>query len=196
MILGPKDGFLTTLLSVLLGHTLVFRDSVYEYIFTLGAPIGSFCSGLVYKGERVKILIYYLLLLGSYFMSPVSRALPIWGMWDVYMAFIVLIVITLFEKALRKNIIWHPKLSIVIGAFIGLEADILFRIFVLVPLRGYKLFYGLSYELLTVIWSVPAPLITPVKVSISLLLSVILIPSINKIFKNHAIAKFDHETNL
>jgi thiamine transporter ThiT len=30
LLLGPIDGFITTLLSVMIGHTVVFRESVYE----------------------------------------------------------------------------------------------------------------------------------------------------------------------
>ena len=87
IILGPFDGLITTLVSVIIGHTVVFRESFYEYIFTLGAPISALTSGLVYRKRNV--ILYFAILLGAYYISPISRNLPIWGMWDVYIAFLV-----------------------------------------------------------------------------------------------------------
>ena len=186
MILGPRDGFLATLISVLVGHSLVFRDSVYEYVFTLGAPIGALMAGLVFRGERRWVMAYFAAFLGAYFLSPVGRSLPVWGMWDVYVAFAAFLGITILEGRTGRTLISRLKMNTVLGALMGLEADILFRIFVLVPLRGYELFYGLTTEALVMIWSVPAPLITPIKVGASLLVSTMLVPSILKIVEDNA----------
>jgi hypothetical protein len=181
IILGPWDGFLTTLISVLVGHTLVFRDSAYEYVFTIGAPMGALMAGLVFRGERRWVLTYFVVLLGFYFLNPVGRGLPVWGMWDVYVAFVVLLLITVIEKRMDGKLTSNTRIAVALGAMIGLEADILYRIFVLVPLGGYSLFYGFTPELLAMIWSVPAPLITPIKVGTSLFISTLLVPSILKI---------------
>jgi hypothetical protein len=181
MILGPWDGFLATLISVLVGHTLVLRDSVYEYVFTIGAPLGALMAGLVFRGERRWTLAYFAVFLGLYYLNPVGRSLPVWGMWDVYVAFTVLLVITVLEKRMDGKLIATTRTAAALGALMGLEADILYRIFVLVPLGGYELFYGLTPELLVMIWSVSAPLITPLKVGTSLLISTLLVPSILKI---------------
>ena len=181
MILGPWDGFLATLISVLVGHTLVLRDSVYEYVFTIGAPLGALMAGLVFRGERRWALAYFVAFLGLYFLNPVGRSLPVWGMWDVYAAFAVLLVITVLEKRMDGKLTVNTRTAAALGALMGLEADILYRIFVLVPLGGYELFYGLTPELLAMIWSVPAPLITPLKVGTSLFISTLLVPSILKI---------------
>jgi hypothetical protein len=180
IILGPIDGFITTLISVLAGHTLVFRESIYEYIFTLGAPIGALITGLVFKGENRLALGYYALLLGGYFLSPIGRSLPLWGMWDVYVAFAILLGMTLFGRRLGEMIGSNSRTLAALGALIGLEADVLFRIFVFVPLRGYEFFYGFTKEILAMIWAVPAPLITPLKVGVALFISTILAPLILK----------------
>jgi len=58
MILGPWDGFVATLISVMADHSIAFRD-VYEYVFTLGSPVCSMVSGLVYRGGLKKVLAYY-----------------------------------------------------------------------------------------------------------------------------------------
>jgi thiamine transporter ThiT len=91
LLLGPIDGFITTLLSVMIGHTVVFRESVYEYIFSLGAPIASLITGLIYRQRKSLVTLYFIILLGAYFLSPISRDLPIWGMWDVYLTFFILL---------------------------------------------------------------------------------------------------------
>jgi hypothetical protein len=181
ILLGPFDGFITTLLSVFIGHTLVFRESIYEYIFTLGSPIASLATGLLYRGRRKGILIYYLALLGAYFLTPISRRLPVWGMWDVYLAFITLLLWSILYKY-KMNLLERQEVVLALTAFIGLEADILFRIFLLVPARGYSIFYGLSPEVLAAIWAVPAPLITPIKVAIAVFLTVILVTKISNVF--------------
>ena len=140
MILGPLDGFVSTLISVLLGHTLVFRDTIYEYVFTLGAPIGSLMAGMVFKGDMRWALAYFAALLGAYFLSPVGRGLPVWGMWDVYLAFTVLLGLSVLGKRPGGAPVSSIRMKAALGALIGLEADIMLRVFVLVPLRGYELF--------------------------------------------------------
>jgi hypothetical protein len=181
ILLGPFDGFITTLLSVLIGHTLVFRESIYEYIFTLGSPIASLAAGLLYRGSRGGILIYFTAFLGAYFLTPISRKLPVWGMWDIYLAFITLILWSILYKY-GVGFLERREVGLAFAAFIGLEADILFRIFLLVPARGYNIFYGLTPEVLAAIWAVPAPLITPIKVAIAVFLTVILVPKILNVF--------------
>ena len=59
IVLGPRDGFIATLISVIVGHSIVFRESVFEFVFTFGAPIGSAVAGLIFRGEKSKILVYY-----------------------------------------------------------------------------------------------------------------------------------------
>ena len=44
--LGPYNGFISTLIGVMIGHTIIPRETIFEFIFTLGAPIGSMISGL------------------------------------------------------------------------------------------------------------------------------------------------------
>ena len=176
LLLGPIDGFITTLLSVMIGHTLVFRESIYEYIFSIGAPIASLIAGLIYRQRKRLVTLYYIILLGAYFLSPISRDLPIWGMWDVYVTLFILLIWIVTDSG-SKFFDNHRNL-IAIATFSGLEADILFRIFILIPCNGYSIFYGLTPEVLKAIWAVPAPLITPFKVILSTLFSVILVPKL------------------
>jgi hypothetical protein len=182
ILLGPVYGFITTLLSVMVGHTLVFRESIYEYIFTLGAPVASLITGLIYKRRKTIVTLYFIVLLGAYFLTPVSWTLPIWGMWDVYLTLLILLIWSL--PGLGSKFINNPRVILGLSTLIGLEADILFRIFILIPLKGYSIFYGLTPEVLAVIWAVPAPLITPFKVIISTFFTVILVPKLLKQIKS------------
>ncbi len=65
-------------------------------------------------------------------------------------------------------------------AFIGLEADIIFRIFILIPGQTYKFFYGLSNEVLSLTWAASA-FITPIQVGVAVLLSTFIPPVLVKI---------------
>lgn len=41
IVLRPYNGFISTLISVMIGHTIIPRETIYEFIFTLEAPISS-----------------------------------------------------------------------------------------------------------------------------------------------------------
>jgi hypothetical protein len=183
LILGPLDGFITTLISVLLGHSLVFRDSIYEFVFTLGAPICSLVTGYLVRGEWKKVFVYYTVLIAAYFLDPLSRELPIWGMWDTFLAYSVLVAYIILTRASRINSNLKQGYLFALFTFLGLEADVLFRIFVLVPCQAYRIFYGLTPESLIFIWSVPAPLVTPLKVAFSSALGFFLVPEILRILQ-------------
>ena len=178
LILGPLDGFITTLISVLLGHSLVFRDSIYEFIFTLGAPICSLVTGYLVQGEWRKVFVYYTALIAGYFLDPLSRELPFWGMWDTFLAYTVLIVFIILNRGNQVSSSLKHGYLFALYTFLGLEADVLFRIFVLVPCQAYRIFYGLTPEALVFVWSVPAPVITPLKVAFSSALGFFLVPEI------------------
>lgn len=185
ILLGPLDGFITTLISVFVGHSLVFRDSVYEYVFTLGAPICSMVTGLLARGEWGKVFLYYTVLIALYLLDPLSRILPLWGIWDVLFAYFVLIVLVILNRVNRYGSRFRQGFLIALFAFLGLEADVLFRIFILVPGHAYSVFYGLTPEALVFIWSVPAPIITPVKVAFSTVLTFFFVPRLKRTLQAH-----------
>lgn len=182
IVLGPYDGFVSTLIAVMIGHCLVPRETIYEFIFTLGAPTGSMMSGFVYRGDWKKVFAFYTTMLVFYFMAPVSWYLPIWGMWDVFVAYVILLALGVVVSARGSDEINHLS-PFAVSAFIGLEADILLRIFILVPCQTYQLFYRLTPEALVAIWSVPAPLITPFKVLLSTFTATLITPQIVRVLK-------------
>ena len=178
IVLGPYAGFLSSLIGVMIGHFIYFRGP-YEFLFTLGAPIGAMVSGFLFRRSWKAVLTYYTVLFAIYFITPVAWQLPVWGMWDVYLAYASLLVVTVIM--VKKNS-WNPDSRgllyvMVMCAFIGLEADVLFRIVVFIPGQTYRLFYDYSVETLRLIWMEGAAE-TPVKVALSTLVTAIVGPPV------------------
>jgi len=180
IILGPLTGFFSNFIGVMIGHSINFVD-VYEFLFTLGAPIGAMISALVFRGKWGIALTYYSALLGGFLVVPVAWQLPFWGMWDVYLAFVFLLVATTITTK-RKNL-WNVKSNarlvyiLTLSTFIGLEADVLFRIFIFIPCQTYRLFYGYNASILQAIWAAGA-VETPIKAAISTIITVVIGPPI------------------
>lgn len=173
IVLGPLAGFTATFIGVMIGHYVYFID-VYEFLFTVGAPIGAMFSALLFRGKWKPALVYYTALFAAYFATPIALQLPIWGMWDTYLAYAILIAaIFMISKGLWEHTSKRLPFIIAISAFIGLEADVLFRIFVFVPCQTYQLFYGFGVEALQLIWAVGA-VGTPIKAALSTLFTVVI----------------------
>ena len=185
IVLGPYTGALSTLIGVLAGHIITPRG-FEEFLFTLGAPVGAMVSGFVFRGKLKTIFFYYAALLAFFFATPVSWQLPFYGMWDVYLAFISLlfmIVIVNRKGSFSKKD--NIRRLLVLSAFIGLEADILFRIFIFIPGQTYRWLYGIPVDVLQIIW-VTGAFITPIKVAVSIVLTTIVGRQVIKILNEHA----------
>lgn len=182
IILGPYTGFLSVLIGVMVGHSIYFLG-FEEFLFTLGAPIGAAVSSFMFNGKWKPVLTYYFILFAAYFATPVSWQLPFWGMWDVYLALSVLCAIVFVINFKRE--IWNTSSTkkllyiLALSVFVGLEADVLFRIFVLIPCHTYQFIYGWDVDFLRSIWALGA-VETPIKASLSMLTTVIVVPSIIK----------------
>ena len=174
IVLGPYAGFLSTLMGVFVGHAISPRG-IEEFLFTFGAPLGAMISGMLFQKNWKVVFTYYTVLLFSYFITPVAWQLPVWGMWDVYCAYLVLLLTMVFIrlKGDRINPLKNDMFLYGFCAFIGLEADILFRIFIFIPGQTYQSIYGLPIEVLQSIW-VAGALITPFKVATSTILTALL----------------------
>ncbi|MEM3770074.1 MAG: hypothetical protein QXG76_02665 [Candidatus Bathyarchaeia archaeon] len=180
ILLGPWAGFLSNFVGVMVGHFINYVD-VYEFLFTLGAPLGAMISALAFRRKWGIVLTYYLALLGGFFAAPVSWQLPFWGMWDVYLAFVTLLFLAVITSKWKS--LWNAKSKksliyiLAFSVFIGLEADVLFRIFIFVPCQTYNLFYGYGANELQAIWALGA-VETPIKVSLSAVITATVGPPI------------------
>jgi hypothetical protein len=170
IVLGPYAGFLSTFIGVMIGH-FIFYEGAPEFLFTLGAPMGTMVSGLLFRGKWKTVFAYYTVLFIAYFATPIAWQLPIWGMWNTYLAYATLctVAFVLTRKKVEALDSKRFSYSLVLYAFIGLEADILFRIFLLVPCKTYQLIYGWPVETLRAVWMLGAA-VTPIQVALSTLL--------------------------
>jgi hypothetical protein len=169
IVLPPYAAFLSTLVGVMAGHVIYPRDS-FEFLFAIGAPIGSLISGLLFRRKRKIALVYFAALFAAYFATPVSWQLPIWGMWDTYSAFVALVIASFaFSKGESVSTQKRRKMApllLAFYAFVGLEADILFRVFLFIPCQTYRFLFLFSVEELQFIWAAGA-FITPIQVAMS-----------------------------
>jgi hypothetical protein len=181
VMIGPLAGFFANLIGVMIGHSINYFGDVYEFLFTFGAPIGAAISSLIFRGKWRIPMAYYLFLLVGYFASPVTWQLPLWGMWDTYLAFVLLIVVSII--VIKWKSLWNTESSarlvyiLALSAFIGLEADVLFRIFIFVPCQTYSLFYGYDVSYIQLIWAEGA-IETPIKAGLSTLVTALTGPPI------------------
>jgi hypothetical protein len=172
IVVGPTAGFLATAVGVLIGHILYFRG-LPEFLFTLGAPVGCMVAGLLFRGRWRPVLAYYTVLFAGYFLTPTAWQLPVWGMWDTYLAYASLAILALLA-AKGSRVFTSPASRLFpLAAFIGLEADVLFRVFLFVPLQTYRTIYGLPVDVLQFIWAAGA-LVTPVQVALSVVATTVL----------------------
>ena len=77
-----------------------------------------------------------------------------------------MVAVFLIEKGLWTRESRRLPLILATSAFVGLEADVLFRIFLFIPAQTYHFFYGFDAETLQWIW-VSGAVITPIKVALS-----------------------------
>ncbi|MFQ6085549.1 MAG: hypothetical protein ACE5OY_04705, partial [Candidatus Bathyarchaeia archaeon] len=115
IVLGPHAGFLSILISVMIGHSVMFRESVYEFLFTLGAPLGAATSGLMFRGRWKPIFIYYTVTLVAFFLTPISWQLPLWGIWDCLLAYFAIAPFALIVKRWGKERLSARRLAILLA---------------------------------------------------------------------------------
>ncbi len=175
IVLGPVLGAVSVGFGGFLGHLIYFRDP-YELVFMLGAPLGTLMAGLVYQERWKPVLTIYSLLLLGYSLSPVAWALPLWGIWDILLGYCFVILFTIITTSKIND---HMSISkerktlfaLIFAIVIGLESDILLRVFIFVPCMTFSLFYGLTIEQLQLIW-MGAGFITPLKVMLATIIGV------------------------
>ncbi|NWF96520.1 MAG: hypothetical protein HXY34_10315 [Candidatus Thorarchaeota archaeon] len=164
MLLGPVLGASSVLVGSVLGHVIMTRDP-YESVFMFGAPVGAAVTGAVMQGHHRTVFAAYTLMFVPYLLTPVSRDLPLWGVWDTLGAWF-LSVILCSKKRHSDSVDASFSVMTLCAAVLGLEADVLFRLFLLVPCQTYSLFYGLTPDQLAVLWAA-ASIIVPAKVALA-----------------------------
>ncbi|MFH0748514.1 MAG: hypothetical protein V1915_01125 [Candidatus Bathyarchaeota archaeon] len=148
----------------MISHTVVSFDP-FEYFFTIGASVGALTSSLIFRQKVRPVLLFFLALFIAYFLTPTAVTLPLWALLDTYTAFIVLLTAIFFKRKLYN--LTKGRFSLLLSALIGLEADILFRLFLFVPLGTYNWLYDFSIDFVESVWVISS-FITPIQVSVAL----------------------------
>ncbi|MGY5853908.1 MAG: hypothetical protein RTU92_10105 [Candidatus Thorarchaeota archaeon] len=174
MILGPYAGALAVGIGTFTGHVLIFRDP-FELVYMFGAPLGAAMAGFVYDREWRPVLGIYSALLFGYFIYPVSWELPLWGIWDILLGYVMLVLFTVItiRKLWPSDAYGDTNLRVILATVIGLESDILLRVFILVPGQTYWLFYGFDVAVLQIIW-LGAGFVTAFKVALAVSAGIII----------------------
>jgi hypothetical protein len=173
ILLGPYFGAISVGLGSLLGHTIYYRDPT-ELLFMLGLAMGAAVAGFVYQRRWKPVFGIYTAMLFGYFIYPVSWGLPLWGIWDILIGYVVVLIYSVATtRGVWSNTSERYKLLLLLFCtVIALETDILFRVFVLVPGQVHW-FFGWTPEILYGMWLV-AGVITPIKVVLAAIVVVTL----------------------
>lgn len=138
IILGPLLGFTSGSIGYLLGWFI--RPRSEPIIFGIGEPIGALTTGLIAQKKWAHAFLLYTGMLITFFAYPLTSAIPLWTLWDTYIAYTSILV---FAAISRTRLIQKLPIFLGFAAFIGTEADVLTRIFILIPLNGYQ-WWGIS----------------------------------------------------
>ena len=143
ILLGPVFGAISVGLGVIVGHMVYTRDPL-ELIFMIGSPVGAGMAGLVYEHKWKSVFTIYSLLLLGYFITPITWSLSLWGIWDTLVGFVLVLVVTMVSRIdkISQRLRSSATLGLILATIIGLESDILTRIFILIPGQTYWFLYG------------------------------------------------------
>ena len=182
ILLGPVLGIISVGIGGLVGHLVYFRDPI-ELLFMLGAPIGAGVAGLVFEEKWKAACAIYSAMIVGYFITPVSWTLSLLGVWDVLFGFTLILAITVLTtlNKVRNGILSSTNLKMILATVIGLESDILARIFILIPGQMYWFYYAMPLEVLQGLWLV-AGVITPIKVILAAIATIAIGKSLLEIF--------------
>ena len=172
ILLGPIYGAVSVLIGGFVGHVVFPRPDVMELLYMLGGPIGAGIAGLAYQQKWKPVFSIYSLMLVGYFLTPVTWSLSLLGIWDVLVGFGILLFVTLLANINKANRFLNSSyIRLVLGSVIGLEADILVRIFILIPGQMWWAYYGIPLEALQLLW-LTAGIVTPIKVAVATIATV------------------------
>lgn len=139
VILGPKAGFLAALIGSSVARLI---KPSFDWMFGLVAePLGVLVSGFMAKGKWKPVVAIYAVMLTAYFVHPFGRALPLWTILDILVAFALIYPATKIGKAAFGGNVKRLPVSLALISFISTVADSLTRVFLLIPAGLYTLFF-------------------------------------------------------
>jgi len=153
IIAGPVAGFIAGSLGSVGGR--MFKPDVIfvENLFGVGEAIGALAAGLMFKKKGAYILVAYLALLAIFLLHPLARIIPLWTLWDIYLALLATIPGAVFVRKYWENPSNAKMMMLAVGftAFVSVELDTLARVFLFTVCGLYQV-YGLTVEALPAIF--------------------------------------------
>jgi len=178
IILGPAMGFLSGSIGCVLGRMIRPREEGFllSVAFGMGEPMAALIAGLMFRRKWPLVLLAYSVMLGIFLIDPLtwSARLPLWSIWNTFLASLLI----LPTHIVVRRSLEHRENAKMLGpavcltTFISTEADMLFRIFLLVPL-GFYAIYPIPVEILPAVFVMGA-IVTPIEAALSMFFGTIL----------------------
>jgi len=178
IVLGPAMGFLSGSIGCVLGRMIRPREEGFflSVAFGMGEPIAALMAGLLFRRKWLHVLLTYGAMLGIFLIDPLtwSARLPLWSIWNTFLALsLILPTQIVVQRSLgNKGSAKMLGPAVCLTTFISTEADMLFRIFLLVPL-GFYAIYPIPVELLPAVFVMGA-LVTPIEAALAMAFGTIL----------------------
>jgi len=153
IIAGPAGGFVAGLLGSIVGRVAKPDVIFVENLFGVGEAIGALGAGLMFKKKGMYVFVAYVALLVIFLIHPLAKAIPLWTLWNIYLALIavlpgIIVVRRCWENPSNAKMM---TLAVAFTAFICVELDTLVRVFLLTVCGLYQV-YGLTVEALPAIF--------------------------------------------
>jgi hypothetical protein len=160
---GPVLGASAAIIGVIVGRVTKPEFFFVENFFGVAEAVGAMGAGLVFKGRWKAVSAIYIFLLGAFLLHPLARVIPLWTLWNVYLAFLAVFPAAWFAKRLSDSRtsarILFP--AIALTTFVSVELDVMVRIFMLIVLGFYQV-YPIPIDLLPQIF-IAGAFTTPVE---------------------------------
>ncbi|MBO3802456.1 MAG: hypothetical protein JTT11_01045 [Candidatus Brockarchaeota archaeon] len=187
--LGPLAGFLSSSIGCVLGRILRPREEGFllSVSFGMGEAFAALVAGSMFKKRWFLALAAYSAMLLAFLADPLTRSagIPLWALWNTFAALLLIPPTRLAVKKAMGERGGAKRLgaAVCMVTFVSTEADMLFRIFLLVPMRFYLL-YPIPIEFLPAVFVVGA-LVTPIEAALSTLVAAVLaVPALKAISKS------------
>jgi len=163
MIGGPVLGASAAIIGVVVGRVAKPEFFFVENFFGIAEAVGAMAAGFLFTRRWKGVLAIYIFLLGAFLLHPLAKVIPLWTLWNVYLAFLMILPAAYFVKRLsdgkRGAKILFP--AIALTTFVSVELDVMIRVFMLIVLGLYQV-YPIPIDLLPQIFIVGA-FTTPVE---------------------------------
>ena len=163
MIGGPALGASASIIGALAGRLAKPEFFFVENFFGIAEAVGALGAGLLFTRRWKIVSVIYTFLLGAFLLHPLARVIPLWTLWNIYIAFLTVFPTAFFVSRLHSDRTRPTFLlpAIALTAFVSVELDVMVRIFMLIVLGLYQV-YPIPIDLLPEIF-VAGAFTTPVE---------------------------------